>query len=114
MAKQYNPNKVKLSSYEQGIEDGIDYNKLKKPPATQQKKIKAEALETLRDLKSARANIRMSENDMEALRSLADKVGMPYQTLIAHILHLYITEQLINIQEVKKLVEAGLFCRKSG
>ena len=114
MAKQYNPNKVKLSPYEQSIENAVDYNKLKKPSAAQQLKIKAEALETLRNLKSARANIRMNESDMEAIRVLAEKAGMPYQTLIAHILHLYVTDQLINIREVKKMVEAGFFNRKSG
>ena len=114
MAKQYNPEKVKLSSYEQGIEDKLDYSKLKKPSADAQEQIKVAASETLRELKSERANIRMNESDMSAIRSLAEKTGMPYQTLIAHILHLYVTDQLVNINEVKKMVEAGVFNRKIG
>ena len=112
MAKQYNPEKVKLNPYEQSIEDAVDYKKMKKPSAAQQEEIKAAATETLRDLKSARANIRMNESDMKTLRMLADKAGIPYQTLISHILHLYITDQLINVQEVKKIVETGVFSRK--
>jgi pyruvate formate-lyase activating enzyme-like uncharacterized protein len=40
---------------------------------------------------------------------MADEGGMPYQTLINHIIHLYVTGQLINTQEVKKLVQAGVF-----
>lgn len=114
MAKQYNPEKVKLSSYERGIEDKLDYSKLRKPSAEAQKKIKAAASETLRELKSERANIRMNESDMNAIRALAEKSGMPYQTLIAHILHLYVTDQLVNISEVKKMVKAGVFDRKIG
>ena len=114
MAKQYHPEKAKLTSYEQGIENSIDYRKLKKPSAAAQKQIKAAASETLRELKSARANIRMNESDMDAIRSLAEKAGMPYQTLIAHILHLYVTDQLVNIHEVKKMIVAGVFNREIG
>lgn len=114
MKKQYNPKKVKLSSYEQGIEDKLNYSKLKKPSANVQEQIKAAASETLRELKSERANIRMNESDMNAIRSLAEKAGIPYQTLIAHILHMYVTNQLVNINEVKKMVDAGMFSRKTG
>jgi hypothetical protein len=56
----------------------------------------------------------MSESDRKALRVLAEKSGMPYQTLIAHVLHLYVTDQLVNIGEVKKMVESGVFDRKIG
>lgn len=114
MEKKYNPENFKLNAYEQGMDDAIDYSKLKKPSASKQEEIKASASEALRDLKSARANIRMNESDMEAIRSLADKAGLPYQTLISHILHLYVTDQLINVQEMKKMVDAGVFNRKSG
>jgi predicted DNA binding CopG/RHH family protein len=112
MAKKYDPSKVKLSPYEQSIDDAVDYNKMSKPTAAEQEEIKAAAAETLRELKSARANIRMNESDMKALRILADKAGIPYQTLISHVLHLYVTDQLINVQEVKKMVETGVFSRK--
>ena len=57
-------------------------------------------------MKTARTNIRMNESDMVRLRELSEKAGIPYQTLISHIIHLYVTNQLINAQEVKKMVEA--------
>ena len=60
MEKKYNPKKVKLSSYEHSIEDKVDYSKLKKPSTKAQEQIKAAADETLRELKSERANIRMN------------------------------------------------------
>jgi pyruvate formate-lyase activating enzyme-like uncharacterized protein len=80
-----------------------------RPTAALNKKISDSAKATLGDLKTARANIRMNEDDLEAIRLMADKAGMPYQTLITHIIHLYVTGQLINTQEVKKLVQAGVF-----
>jgi len=49
---------------------------------------------------------------LEAIRLMAENAGMPYQTLINHIIHLYITGQLINAQEVKKMVDAGVFDRR--
>jgi len=112
--KKYNPEKVKLNAYEQSIEDTVNYKKLKKPSAQRQNEIKAAAKETLRELKTERANIRMNESDMDAIRELAEQAGMPYQTLIAHIIHLYVTDQLVNIQEVKKMVDAGMLGKKTG
>ncbi len=112
--KTLDSNEVRLSAYEQSIEDSLDVGKLKKPSAQAQEQIKSAASDALRDLKSSRANIRMSENDFLAIRALADKLGMPYQTLIAHIIHLYITDQLVNVNEVKKLLDAGILDRKIG
>ncbi|MGK5083234.1 hypothetical protein WDW37_07995 [Bdellovibrionota bacterium FG-1] len=109
--KKYNPEKVKLDAYEQSIENAIDYKKMKKPTTEEQAQVKAMATETLRELKSARANIRMNEGDMEAVRELAEKAGMPYQTLINHVIHLYVTGQLVSVQEVKKMADAGVFDR---
>jgi len=34
--------------------------------------------------------------------------------MIAHILHLYVTDQFVNVSEVKNIVDAGVFNRKSG
>ena len=45
------------------------------------------AKNTLR--KNRRINIRLSERDLEGLKLAAVREGMPYQTLIASILHKY-------------------------
>jgi len=113
MKKKYNPEKVKLSRYEQEIEDSITDEMIDQPlDRTKAKEFREAANATLKELKNARANIRMNEGDLEEIRRLADKAGMPYQTLISHVLHLYVTNQLINVQEVKKMVDAGVFNQK--
>lgn len=39
--------------------------------------------------KNKNINIRISENDLEAIKLLAAKEGMPYQTLIGSLIHKY-------------------------
>jgi predicted DNA binding CopG/RHH family protein len=107
--KKYDPEKEKLSKYEQKIDDTVDRDNLAKPSEERQAQLKAAAKNTLKMLKAARTNIRMDNADMVAIRELANKAGIPYQTFIGHILHLYVTGQLIQVEEVKKLVAAGIF-----
>lgn len=45
------------------------------------------ARETMR--KNKNINIRISENDLEAIKLLAAREGMPYQTLIGSLIHKY-------------------------
>ena len=112
MKKKYDPEKVKLDAYEQSIEDAIDYDKLKNPSAKRMKELKAAATATFKALKDTRANIRINGQDMLALRRQAQEAGLPYQTFIAHVMHLYLTDQLVNLKEVKKMAEAGVFSRR--
>jgi hypothetical protein len=48
-------------------------------------------------------------SDLEAIRVMAENSGIPDQTLINHIIHLYVTGQRIHAEEVRKLVKAGAF-----
>ncbi|KGE03827.1 antitoxin [Pseudohaliea rubra] len=48
--------------------------------------------------KDARINIRLSSRDLQGLQSLALAEGIPYQTLVASILHKYVEGRL---KEVK-------------
>ena len=118
MKKKYDPEKVKLNTYEQSIDDAVAYDKLKKPSPERLKELKAAASTTLKVLKDTRANIRINGQDMLTLRQYAQEAGLPYQTFIAHVMHLYLTGQLVNLKEVKKIVEAGVFAhvdhRKTG
>lgn len=54
--------------------------------------------------KSERMNIRMTKADMDALRARASVDGIPYQTLVASILHRYIVGQLVDITEARKIL----------
>lgn len=109
MKKKYDPEKVKLDTYEQSIDDAIAYDKLKKPSPQRLKALRSAATETLKILKDTRANIRINGQDMLTLRQRAREAGLPYQTFTAHVMHLYLTDQLVNLKEVKKMAEAGVF-----
>ena len=50
------------------------------------------ARNTLR--KDSRVNIRISSRDLEALQAKAVEDGLPYQTLMASVLHRYVTGRL--------------------
>ena len=45
-----------------------------------------------------RMNVRMSSMDMIELQTKAAKLGMPYQTLVASVLHQYLTGRLISAE----------------
>ena len=50
------------------------------------------ARNTLR--KDKRINIRLSSHDLEALKTNAVEMGLPYQTLVSSVLHQYVTGRL--------------------
>jgi predicted DNA binding CopG/RHH family protein len=76
-----------LDSFEQGEWQSIEGRK--------------EAFERYRDYarttfkKDRRVNIRISRKDLEALQKRALEEGIPYQTLLASILHKYAAGRLI-------------------
>jgi predicted DNA binding CopG/RHH family protein len=45
--------------------------------------------------KDSRVNIRISSKDLEAIQKKALEEGIPYQTLIASILHKYVSGRLV-------------------
>jgi predicted DNA binding CopG/RHH family protein len=47
--------------------------------------------------KDRRLNIRLSSKDLEAIQKRAIAEGLPYQTLIASLLHKYATGRLVEI-----------------
>ncbi|MBS7808385.1 hypothetical protein [Variovorax sp. PCZ-1] len=49
-------------------------------------------------LKNKRVNIRLSSMDLEGLQAKAAQEGLPYQTLIASVLHKYVSGRLVNSQ----------------
>ena len=49
--------------------------------------------------KDRRVNIRLSSDDLNDIRVKALEEGMPYQTLIASVLHKYVTGRLVERPE---------------
>ena len=62
-------------------------------PVKRQDMAKREAMEAARRYmrKDARINIRLSTADLEMLKRRAAEEGLPYQSLIASILHKYVS-----------------------
>ena len=57
------------------------------------------AVETL--LKNRRVNIRISAMDLEGLQAKAAAEGLPYQTLMASVLHKYVSGRLVEAPALK-------------
>lgn len=81
--------------YESGIERSFEKDEWK--PVKNQKKetdrYRNAATATL--LKNRRVNIRISAMDLEGLQAKAAEEGMPYQTLMASVLHKYVSGRLM-------------------
>jgi predicted DNA binding CopG/RHH family protein len=70
-----------------------DYKRGAFRPVKNQDMARKEALEAARRYmrKDARINIRLSNADLEMLKRRAAEEGLPYQSLIASILHKYVS-----------------------
>ena len=49
-------------------------------------------------LKNKRVNIRISSRDLEGLQAKAAEEGVPYQTLMASVLHKFVSGRLVDTQ----------------
>ena len=67
-------------------------------PVKDQKKAKQTAIEAARRYmrKDARINIRLSAADLEMLKRRAAEEGLPYQSLIASVLHKYVSGSAVS------------------
>ena len=82
--KKIDISKIKLSRYEQQIEDAVGRGEYKPVPREEQERIAA-IIKAYR--KNAVLNIRINALDLQCLKNKAKKLGVKYQTFIAGILH---------------------------
>jgi predicted DNA binding CopG/RHH family protein len=83
----------KLEPYERRVLDAFDKGELKSVATrTELAKFKAAARATA--IKDRRINIRLSSGDLSDIQVRALEEGVPYQTLIASVLHKYVTGRL--------------------
>jgi predicted DNA binding CopG/RHH family protein len=52
--------------------------------------------------KDTRVNLRISSKDLEAIQKKAIEEGIPYQTLIASVLHKFVSGRLIERSQVQR------------
>jgi predicted DNA binding CopG/RHH family protein len=58
-----------------------------------------------RSSKKRVVTLRLNNNDLEQIKSIANTEGIPYQTLISSILHKYINDRFVDKNEVFKISE---------
>lgn len=91
-----NPLDMELDAEEKEIEEALPELREKLPIVKNLSEELAIAKEAASNYlrKKAQINIRLSQHDIEGLRRIAVKEGLPYQTLIASILHKYVNNHL--------------------
>jgi predicted DNA binding CopG/RHH family protein len=83
----------KLDAYELEVLKAFEKGKLKSVASKSElQKLKAAARATA--IKDRRVNIRLSSIDLSDIQVKAMEEGVPYQTLIASVLHKYVTGRL--------------------
>jgi predicted DNA binding CopG/RHH family protein len=81
----------KLDEYETEIENNVSHFK-------SVGNIKREQIEGIIDKSNEKKSIslRLKSNDLELLKSKADREGLPYQTLLSSIVHKFVSNQLVD------------------
>ena len=83
----------KLDPYELEVLEAFESGKLKSV-ATKAELARMRSAARATAIKDKRVNIRLSSADLLDIQAQALKEGMPYQTLIASVLHKYVTGRL--------------------
>src|SRR5436309_926411 len=92
----------KIDSYEAEVLSAFEKGKLRSV-ATKSELAKFKAAARATAIKDRRVNIRLSSGDLSDIQVKALEEGVPYQTLIASVLHKYVTGRLAErSQEVEK------------
>ena len=84
----------KLSSEEREILEAFDKGKLKRSKKAVDTQKRHQQYAEAMFKKDARINIRISSKDLRGLQKKALAEGIPYQTLVASILHKYVEGRL--------------------
>lgn len=83
----------KIDAYEHEVLAAFDSGQLKSV-ATKAELAKFKAAARATAIKDRRVNIRLSSGDLSDIQVKALEEGVPYQTLIASVLHKYVTGRL--------------------
>ena len=85
----------KTDQFEKDILAAYEKGGLKSSSPSKAKLAKFKAAATATFLKEKRVNIRMSSPDLMDIQARALEEGMPYQTLIASVLHKFVAGRLV-------------------
>lgn len=70
--------------------------------ATKDELVRLREIARATGVKDRRINVRMSSVDLREIQARALEEGMPYQTLIASVMHKYVTGRLVDGDEPKR------------
>ncbi len=85
----------KLDAFEKDMLAAYEKGELKSTSPSKTKLAKFKAAATATFLKEKRVNIRLSTPDLMDIQARALEEGLPYQTLIASILHKFVSGRLV-------------------
>lgn len=85
---------MKLDADERGLRESVEQGEWKSIGAGQKERTRYARYAKATFRKDRRLNIRLSGKDLEAIQKRALVEGLPYQTLIASVLHKYATGRL--------------------
>lgn len=85
----------KIDTFEKEILDAYEKDELKSISPAKEELAKFKAAATATFLKEKRVNIRLSTPDLMDIQARALEEGMPYQTLIASVLHKFVSGRLV-------------------
>ena len=93
---------IQLDKEEQELLDAYESGEFQSDMTPSRKKfIEQSAAQTFK--KDKRINIRISGRDLSAIQRRALEEGMPYQTLVASILHKYVSGSLYDVTANKTI-----------
>lgn len=96
----------KLSDDEQKLESEIENGDWKPVSKKEANRLHSEMIEAAQGRnKDARVNLRLNPEDVIKIREKAEREGIPYQTLIASVLHKYATDQFLDEKTVTTVVQ---------
>ena len=91
----------KIDAYEHEVLTAFENGQMKSV-ATKAELTKLKAAARATAIKDRRVNIRLSSGDLSDIQVKALEEGMPYQTLIASVLHKYVTGRLAEPRATKQ------------
>ncbi|HEX2955326.1 MAG TPA: hypothetical protein VHO70_00760 [Chitinispirillaceae bacterium] len=93
--------KSNLTQEELDIEKSVIKGKYKSVPKSKWTRYQNVAQETIK--KITRINIRLKADDLEDIKRIADRKGLPYQTLIGSVLHRFAKGDMIAIDDAEQV-----------
>lgn len=100
---------IKLSKREKNLRDSIERGEWKSLPNRDveiEKSVQAARAQIEAIRKEARVSLRLNSTDVSRMREKAHQAGIPYQTLIASVIHRFATDQLVERKILEELKDA--------